>query len=107
MLTSQAAAAEEPICKVIDRNWHWFSDHFAMSVDYTSLGAAGRIYEVGTGISVNGSPWGSREKYSELAEFTAYGVGAVHIRQADTGEPFRVCAMATKINAVTILKQQF
>lgn len=101
------SVASSYLCKVIDRQWHWFSDHGAVWIEYVSVGQPGRTYEVGTGISVRGSPWGSRSRYSGNATFKAYGVGALHIRQADDGEPFKVCASAEKLKPIDIIKSEF
>lgn len=101
------ALANNYICKTVDKNWAWFSDHVAVSTEYGAIGKSGRVYEVGTGISVNDSPWGRRKKHTGESTFKAYGAGAVHIRVGDSGPPFRVCAGAISLTPINILRGRF
>lgn len=101
------AYAADYLCKQVGREWVWFSDHAAMSVDYLVIGEAGRKYEVGTGIFFNSRPLGSKNTHSGRAEIVAYGIGALHIRQADGGPPFKICGTASKLEAITILRAEF
>lgn len=107
VIMPNAAIAADYMCRTVGPAWTWFGDHIAISVDYVSVGASSRRYEVGTGISVGGSPRGRREVYSGTAEFTAYGIGAVHIRQSDSGEPFKVCVSSAGLSPITIYSQEF
>lgn len=95
--SSQCYAETPYICRNVGSDWLWFGDHAALSVSYATRGPLGRTYEVGTGLSVNGSPWGSRVKYAGDAEFSAYGIGALHIRRADDGPDFEVCASVLRL----------
>jgi hypothetical protein len=106
-MTSAPADAADYLCKNVGQSWEWFGDHVALWIDYVVVGTPGRRYEVGTGVSINGSPWGSRDEYSGPAEFSAYGAGALHIRQADQGEPFKVCATSTGLKPITIIDAEF
>jgi hypothetical protein len=54
-------------------------------------------------MSVSGSPWGKRKKYSGDAEFNAYGMGALHIRKKDDGPDFVVCATGLGIGTLPII----
>lgn len=94
-------------CKMLDSNWMWFSDHVGLYATYASQSPAGRVYEVGTGISISGSPKGKRRNFSGEAEFTAYGVGAVHIRKKDTGSTFQVCLELMELGAIPIFSTDF
>lgn len=104
-----SACYSEPtyICRAVGADWTWFGDHVALSVSYATRGPRDRIYEVGTGLSVNGSPWGSRSKFSGDAEFTAYGIGALHIRRADDGSDFDVCSSTIGLDVIPIIKTDF
>lgn len=102
-----ALAGETFRCRSVGNNWVWFEDHAALYVSYATRGPAGRIYEVGTGISVNGSPWGKRKEYSGDAEFKAYGVGALHIRKRDDGLDFEVCATSSGLRTIPIYRGSF
>jgi hypothetical protein len=86
--------AEDYICKDVGSSWVWFSDHVATSVEYKVIGETG-------------NPLGWREKYTEMAEFSAWGLGAVHIRAIDGGEPFKVCLATGGISPITIYKKEF
>lgn len=107
-LMSSAALAEENFrCRDVGKEWVWFEDHVAVYVSYATKGPVGRTYEVGTGISVSGSPWGKRKKYSGEAEFNAYGAGALHIRQRDEGSSFEVCATGNGLGTIPIHRGNF
>lgn len=90
-------------CREVGKDWVWFEDHVAAYVTYSTRGPFGRTYEVGTGISVSGSPWGKRKKHSGDAEFNAYGMGALHIRKRDTGPDFVVCATGLGMKTLPIV----
>lgn len=104
---SVGAYSQEYICKHVGGSWEWFGDHGAFSVTYSIVGQSGRTYEIGTGISINNSPWGSRSEHQGTYEATAYGIGALHIRNADGGEPFKVCASATGMDPAIIFSTEF
>lgn len=101
------AHSADYICKLVGKDWAWFGDHVAMSIDYVVAGLPGRQYETGTGISFRGSPRGTRKIHTGKAEITAYGAGALHIRSADGGEPFKVCATSAGMSAITIMQREF
>lgn len=107
LISSSAAADERYLCRFVGESWVWFSDHVAVSVGYLTVGPEGRTYETGTGISVSGSPWGKREKRKGTAEFSAYGAGALHIRRADEGADFKVCATSSGLRPITIIQSEF
>lgn len=107
LCATPAHAADGVICKTVGSSWEWFGDHAALWVEYYAVGEAGRQYEVGTGMSINGSPWGSRNRYSGESTFSAYGLGAVHVRQADSGTPFRICVGAEGLATLTIVRITF
>lgn len=90
-------------CREVGENWVWFEDHLAAYVTYSTRGPHDRTYEVGTGMSVSGSPWGNRTKYTGDAEFNAYGMGALHIRKRDSGSNFVVCATGLGIGTLPIV----
>ncbi len=106
-LSISSGYAQDYVCKNVGSSWTWFSDHFVASVKYVSVGQAGRRYEVGTGVSIAGHPLGWRETYSGQAEFSAWGMGSVHIRAADGGGPFKVCLATGDISPITIYKKEF
>ncbi len=99
--------AVDYLCKNVDGEWTWFGDHVAVQVDYIVVGAPERSYETGTGIFVRGQPWGSWKVNSGIAKFSAYGIGALHIRKADAGAPFKVCATVKDLSPITILRAEF
>lgn len=105
--TSTLAAAEQYRCRTVGPDWVWFEDHVALYVSYATKGPIRRTYEVGTGISVSGSPWGKRKKFSGEAEFNAYGIGALHIRKRDDGPDFEVCASANGLGTIPIYRGNF
>lgn len=94
-------------CELVDQNWRWFSDHVALYVTYIVVGQPGRTYEVGTGVSISGKPRGKTQKQSGAVEVTAYGLGALHIRQSDSGNPFKVCATSEDIKPIKIISAEF
>ncbi len=85
LLLVPGSGVAAPLCREVGSAWQWFGDHVVLTIDYVIVGAHGRRYEVGTGPSVNGSPWGWRESYVGSAEVAAWGAGAIHIRQKDDG----------------------
>lgn len=102
-----AASASSPaysneMCRRVVSEWVWFSDHVAFSVDYYVIGRGDRSFEVGTGMSVNGSVWGKTQKGKIYLEVTAYGAGAIHVRKADQGEDFDVCVGASKLEVIDL-----
>jgi hypothetical protein len=94
-------------CKNLNRQWEWFSDHAALYVDYIVIGQPGRSYEVGTGVSVNRAPIGTRNVYSGHTIVRAYGFGSLHIRRADDGPTVKVCASSHNLEPITILSREF
>ena len=82
------AEASDYLCKTVSNDWVWFDDHAASIFAYTAVGSTHRIYETGTGIFLSGKPRGSIE-WSGVVRFTAWGFGALHIRQADSGGAFQ------------------
>jgi len=107
MLALAAVAALVPtpalavdLCRTVGKDWVWFGEHVALSVDYYVIGRGDRTFEVGTGLSVNGSVWGSTQKAKRYLEVTAYGAGAIHVRKVDEGENFEVCVGATKLEVI-------
>ncbi len=104
---SGQAYALDYLCKIVDGQWTWFGDHVAVTVTYIVVGSPGRAYETGTGVFIGGWPWGGWAVHSGTAKFSAYGIGALHVRKADDGEPFKVCATVKDLNPVTILRGEF
>ncbi len=102
-----AVGAEGYVCKQVGNGWSWFGSHAVASISYLAIGGPGRRYEIGTGVFFRGAPLGRRQIFAGAAEFDAWGVGAVHIRQADLGEPFKVCLSSRGVKAITILKREF
>lgn len=101
------ALAAEYLCREVGADWTWFSDHVAAAVDYVIVGQPGRRYEVGTGLSMWGAPRGFRSTHAGEASVTAWGMGALHIRRADDGPPFKVCAGASHLKPIDIIKLEF
>ena len=101
------AAANEYICRTTSSEWTWLSDHVATWVDYIIVGAPGRRYEVGTGIFFRNRPWGTTSVHTGRSEVTAYGAGALHVKQADEGAPFKICGTSSNLGVITILKREF
>lgn len=99
LFTGPAQANE--MCRVVGHDWTWFGDHLALSVDYYIFGPGDRQFEVGTGLRVNGSVWGSTQVASGLVETTAYGVGSINVRRADDGPDFQICVGATKLEVIS------
>ena len=90
------------LCREIGNKWVWFEDHVSIYVKYGVVGPDGRRYEVGTGPSVSGSPWGRRVVKSGRSEILAIGIGAIHIRKDDDGSDFVVCASGLGLKAIPI-----
>jgi hypothetical protein len=105
-LTSQAYGADYT-CKTVDGSWTWFSDHVVGSIGYLIVGPKDRTFRAGTGVFFRGRPWGSTSDGSGILRMTAYGMGALHIRQQDTGPPFKVCATSEKLDPLTIISTEF
>lgn len=103
----QTLASEAYRCRKVGADWVWFEDHVALYVNYATKGPLGRIYEIGTGVSVNGSPWGRRERLTGEVEFTAFGAGALHIRRRDSGSDFEVCASSNGLGAIPVYRGAF
>jgi hypothetical protein len=106
LLVVTTANAQES-CRTIGSDWVWFSDHVAFSVDYYVTGPNERQFEVGTGISVNGSVWGATEKSRHFFATTAYGLGAIHVRKADLGEDFEVCVGANRMKVIELCDEKY
>lgn len=101
LAVSGSLANADESCRSVGSEWVWFSDHIAMSVDYYVSGPADRVFEVGTGMRINGSVWGAVEDGEGLLEVTAYGMGAIHVRRGDNGPDFQVCVGATKLKVIS------
>jgi hypothetical protein len=97
-----SSAYSNEMCRRVGSEWVWFSDHVAFSVDYYVIGRGDRSFEVGTGMSVNGSVWGSTQIAKRSLQVTAYGAGAIHVRKADQGEDFDICVGATKLEVIDL-----
>lgn len=106
-LTTPVAHATDYLCREVAADWLWFSDHAAASIEYIIVGQPGRRFEVGTGMSILGAPRGWRSVSIGNTTVTAWGVGAIHIRRADDGPPFKVCVGAGKLNPIDIVKIEF
>lgn len=98
-----ARNTEPYLCREIGREWVWFEDHAAVYVKYGIAGPAGRRYQVGTGVSVSGSPWGRRVVRSGRSEVLSIGVGALHIRRRDDGPDFIVCASGLGLGHIPLI----
>lgn len=107
LVLASSFASAKPRCNMVGPDWQWFGDHVAMSIDYVVVASPGRRYEVGTGPFIGGGPIGWRETYADGAELSAWGIGAVHIRQKDDGPPFKVCVDASGLTPITIFRQEF
>lgn len=94
-------------CKNVGSEWTWFSDHVVWSIDYVLVGPQGREFEIGTGVSVGGRPQGSHRRATHIAEITAYGAGALHVRKIDGGTDFKVCATSLGVDPITIYTREF
>ena len=101
------ARAADYLCKSVDREWAWFGDHVAMSVTYLIVGTGGRWYEVGTGVFAKHQPLGWRQRLSGQSRVSGWGAGSLHIRQADDGEPLKVCVTLQDMSLITILQTEF
>jgi hypothetical protein len=106
-ISNSNASSAAYLCKTVGKDWRWFSDHVVGSMTYLIVGVPSRAFEAGTGIFFRGEPWGSKENGSGTLRITAYGAGALHIRQHDGGEPFKVCATSEAIKAITIIQAEF
>jgi hypothetical protein len=76
--------------KVIGDNWTWLAEHWALSAKYNLSFPPGRKIELGTGLSVNGTPKGSKYKpdpASGETEVTGYGIGTLQGRVLDGQGP--------------------
>jgi hypothetical protein len=107
ILSNSNVCAAAYLCKTVGNEWTWFSDHIVGSITYLIIGSPGRQYEAGTGVFFRGVPWGSKETGSDTLRMTAYGAGALHIRQHDLGAPFKVCATSQAIEPITIIHGEF
>jgi hypothetical protein len=92
---------------MVSDEWSWFGDHVAVSVTYLVVGQAGRTYETGTGVFFRSRPWGSVTSRSGTAKFSAWGAGTLHIRQVDSGPPFKVCSTVKDLDPITIIQAEF
>jgi hypothetical protein len=99
--------AADYLCKSVDREWAWFGDHVAISVTYLIIGTGGRSYEAGTGVFARGQPFGWKQRLSGQSRVSGWGAGSLHIRQADDGEPFKVCVTLREMSLITILHTEF
>lgn len=111
LLLSSALAApvssQDILCKTVGPDWSWFGDHFVRSITYLAVGTPGRKFEMGTGVFAWGKPWGSKIEVTGTGKMTAYGAGALHIRQIGPGSPFKVCMSSRDIEVVKILDKEF
>jgi len=106
--------AADVLCKDVGNDWTWFSDHVVGSITYVIVGSPGRKFEAGTGVFFRGKPWGSvvdggpvADTNSYAARMTAFGAGALHVRQRDAGPPAKICATSTNVTAITIIQSYF
>ena len=99
--------AADYLCKTVGKDWTWFSDHVVGSISYLVVAAPNRTFEAGTGVFFRNRPWGTKASGSGTLKMTAYGAGALHIRQHDAGDPFKICATSQAIEAITIISAEF
>jgi hypothetical protein len=103
---SYAANAQES-CRSVGEDWVWFSDHVSWTVDYFVFGPKDRVYEIGTGLSINQSVWGRTQRGQNFVEVTAYGIGALHVRRLDQGEDFEVCVGTLKLEVLMLCSHKY
>jgi hypothetical protein len=106
LFVDQAQSADY-ICKSVGEDWTWFSNHVVGSIDYLIVGPKDRSFRAGTGVFFRGKPWGSTSDGSGTVRMTAWGAGALHIRQQDSGPAFKVCVTSEKLDPLTIIHAEF
>jgi hypothetical protein len=105
-LISTAAPEDYPICKLVGKNWAWFSDHAVSSIKYYVVIETGAKVVVGTGIKIFDKPRGSIITLSGEETVNAYGIGSIHIRSTDTSSA-KVCLNSGKAVPITIIREYF
>jgi hypothetical protein len=101
-VVTNSSNASDVTCKKISSDWSLFSDNIALFVTYNVVGEVGRKFEIGTGVSVSGKPRGAKKTFEGNVEIDAYLLGALHIRRADQGADFSVCATATDMEVIPL-----
>jgi len=80
VLGSVVSAAEPLHVKPVGTDWVWFSDYAYFRSEWTVSAEDGCELEVGSGMRINGEPRGSARRFSRYIKFTAWGIGAIHVR---------------------------
>lgn len=105
--TPTTTFANDYLCRTVGPDWTWFGDHATSTIDYGIVGEPDRTFEVGTGMFIAGSPWGWRSTHSSVAEVTAWGVGALHLRHKDSGSPIKICVTIQRLGTIEIIRREF
>lgn len=82
-LSLQVLAEQDWQYKHAGENWTWLDDYTFLSATYLVSCEPGRYCEVGSGISIGGSPLGGTTKINGTAEVQVFGVGALKVRAID------------------------
>lgn len=94
------------MCKSVDKNWSWFSDHAVSSIKYHVVVETGAKVIVGTGMKVVGKPRGSIITIVGEEIVNAYGIGSIHIRSTEES-PVKVCVNSGEAVPITIIREYF
>lgn len=67
--------------------WKWLEDYAYITSQYALVCPPDRICDVGSGVYTKNGPLGSRESFSGATKIRVFGLGAIHVRVADSKGP--------------------
>jgi len=80
---------------VAGSEWSWGEDYAFAYAKYIVACEPGRSCGIGTGISINKHPLGSKQTIVGVGEVAVFGIGSIHFRAADSKGPVRVKFLMT------------
>lgn len=101
------ALADGPIKRTVGAQWTWLTDYIYFSADWTIKVQSECEVEVGTGISFKGKPRGSRWRVRGNAQFTTYGMGAIHVRATNGNVECAIRLDQGDVGAITVFSTSY
>jgi hypothetical protein len=87
-----------------DSDWKWCDNYIFLYAKYVVACEAGRVCEVGSGVSFKGKPRGSTKKFEGSTEATVIGIGALYVRAYDGKGPVKVQFLLTDSKVIDLPK---
>ncbi|CDZ31178.1 Hypothetical protein, partial CDS, partial [Neorhizobium galegae bv. officinalis] len=94
----------DEISKTVTESWTWFTDYVGGKGDWTVHCPSDRKCQVGMGVKAFGEPRGEKLSFQGTTRFTAFGLGAIHVKVIDGKGSCTVRLDEGHVDPVTIFK---